>query len=120
MTWPSSDERAQTTTTWAIVPLPIQRLAPSMTQESPSRRAVVSRAIESEPCLGSVRAKAPILSSRAIGGSQRSFCSAEPSMAIVFMASPDWTPRKVARLPSPRCSSMCTRPEAIGLMPGHP
>ena len=72
MTWPSSSERAQTTTTSAIEPLPIQRLAPSSTQVSPSRRALVSSATESEPCAGSVSAKAPIVSSRAIAGSQRS------------------------------------------------
>ena len=37
-----------------------------------------------------------------------------------FIASPDWTPRKVPRLPSPRCSSMFTRPRASGLIPGQP
>ena len=89
MTWPSSSERAHTTTTSAIDPLPIQRLAPSSTQSSPSRRALVSSATESEPCSGSVSAKAPILSSRAMAGSQRSFCSSDPSTSIVFIASPD-------------------------------
>ena len=53
-----------------------------------------------------------------MGGSQRSFCSSEPSIAIDFIASPDWTPRKVPRLPSPRFSSMWTRPQAIGLIAG--
>src|SRR5918999_1354495 len=48
LTWPSSVERAQTTATSAIVPLPIQRLAPSITQVSPSRRARVSSAMERE------------------------------------------------------------------------
>ena len=52
LTWPSSSERAHTTTTSAIEPLPIQRLAPSSTQPSPSRRALVSSATESEPCVG--------------------------------------------------------------------
>ncbi len=41
-------------------------------------------------------------------------------MAIDFMASPDCTPRKVPRLPSPRCSSMFTSPRVSGLMPGQP
>ena len=118
LTWPSSSERAHTTTTSAIEPLPIQRLAPSSTQSSPSRRALVSSATESEPCSGSVSANAPIASSRAIAGSQRSFCSSEPSRSIDFIASPDCTPRNVPRLPSPRCSSMLTRPRASGLMPG--
>ena len=61
-----------------MVPLPIHFLRPLSTQESPSRRAVVSSETESEPWSGSVRANAPILSSRAIGGSQRCFCSSEP------------------------------------------
>ena len=120
LTWPSSSERAHTTTTSAIEPLPIQRLAPSSTQSSPSRRALVSSATESEPCSGSVSANAPIASSRAIAGSQRSFCSSEPSRSIDFIASPDCTPRNVPRLPSPRWSSMFTRPRASGLIPGQP
>ena len=88
MTFPSAVSRAHTTTTSAMVPLPIHRFSPSMTHSSPSRRAVVSSAIESEPWFGSVSAKAPIFSSRAIGGNHRSFCSSEPSMAMEFMASP--------------------------------
>ena len=44
---------------------------------------------------GSVSANAPIFSSRAIAGSQRCFCSSEPSSAIDFIASPDCTPRNV-------------------------
>ena len=75
LTWPSATSRAQTTTTSAIVPLPIHFFAPLMTQSSPSRRAEVSSATESEPCSGSVSANAPSLSSRAIGGSHRCFCS---------------------------------------------
>ena len=55
-------ERAHTTTTSAIEPLPIQRFAPSSTQSSPSRRARVSSATESDPWSGSVRANAPIAS----------------------------------------------------------
>ena len=91
-----------------------------MTQVSPSRRAEVSSATESEPWSGSVSANAPSLSSSAIGGSQRCFCSSEPSIAIDCIASPAWTPRKVPRLPSPRLSSMWTRPLAIGLIGGQP
>jgi hypothetical protein len=56
----------------------------------------------------------------AMAGSQRSFCSSEPHIAIEFMASPAWTPRNTPRLPSPRCSSIVTRPQAIGLIPAHP
>src|SRR4028118_791027 len=63
-TWSSATSRAKTTTTSAKVPLPIQRLAPSMTQPSPSRRAVVSRPrATSEPPWGPGGAKAPRASS---------------------------------------------------------
>ena len=67
-------------------PLPIHFFRPFSTKESPSRRAEVSRPTASEPCSGSVRPKAPIFSSRAISGSQRSRCSSEPSTAIDCMA----------------------------------
>ena len=93
-------------------------------RRAPTRRRrgerVVSSATESEPWSGSVSANAPICSRRAMAGSQRSFCSSEPSRSIDFIASPDWTPRNVPRLPSPRLSSMWTRPRASGLMPGQP
>ncbi len=105
LTLPSS-LRAHTTTTSAMLPDPIQRLAPFSTYESPTRRAFVSSATESEPWSGSVRANAPSCSRRAMLGSQRCFCSSEPSIAIDFIANPDWTPRNVPRLPSPRLSSM--------------
>ena len=91
-----------------------------MTHSSPSRRAEVSSATESEPWSGSVSAKAPSFSSVAIRGSHRCFCSSEPSMAIDCMASPACTPRNVPRLPSPRLSSMFTSPAAIGLIGGQP
>ncbi len=59
-------------------------------------------------------------SSRAIGGSHRSFCSSEPSIAIDFIASPACTPTKVPRLPSPRLSSMATSPADSGSTGGQP
>ena len=103
-----------------MLALPIQRLAPSSTQESPSRRTVVSSATESEPWSGSVSAKAPIRSSVAIPGSQRCRCSSLPSRLIVPMASPDWTPRNVFTLPSPREISRLTIPAASRDSPGQP
>ena len=112
--------RAQTTTRSATLPRPIHRLRPLSTQLSPSRLAEVSRATESEPCSGSVSANAPSLSMAAMAGSERSFCSSEPHIAIDFMARPACTPRNTPRLPSPRCSSIVTRPHAIGLIPAHP
>ncbi len=119
-TWRSASSRAQTTTTSAIEPLPIHFFAPLIIHVSPSRRAVVSSATESEPCVGSVSANAPMLSSWAMAGSQRCFCSSEPSIAIDCIARPAWTPTNVPRLPSPRLSSMWTRPLAIGLIGGQP
>ena len=103
-----------------MVPLPIHFLVPLSTHVSPSRWAVVSRLTESDPWSGSVSAKAPIVSTVAIDGSQRCFCSSEPSIAIDFIARPACTPRKVPRLPSPRLSSRWTRPVAIGLIGGQP
>ena len=41
-------------------------------------------------------------------------------MAIDCIASPACTPTNVPRLPSPRLSSMCTSPVAIGLIGGQP
>src|SRR5829696_4458277 len=82
-TCPSSTSRAQMMTRSAKVALPIQRFSPFMTQESPSRRAVVSSITESEPWSGSVRPQAPIFSILAIPGSHLRFCSSEPQMATV-------------------------------------
>ena len=119
-TSPESVSRAHTVTRSATVPLPIQRFRPSRIQWSPSRRAVVSNAIESDPCSGSVSANAPSLSIVDMLGSQRCFCSSEPHIAIDCMARPACTPRNVPSDPSPRCSSMCTSPTASGLMPAAP
>ncbi len=74
----------------------------------------------SDPCSGSVSAKAPSASMRAIAGSQRSRCSSEPSISIDCMARPEWTPKNVSTLPSARASSMWTRPSATALRPGQP
>ena len=74
-----STSRAHTTMRSANVPLPIHCFFPLRTQWSPSRRAVVARPpAMSEPCSGSVRAKAPIDVRSAMPGSQRSRCSGEP------------------------------------------
>ena len=103
-----------------MLALPIQRLAPFSTHASPSRRAVVSSATESEPWSGSVRAKAPIRSSVAIPGSQRCLCSSLPSTLIEPIARPDCTPRKVLTLPSPRDISTVAIPAARRDRPGQP
>jgi hypothetical protein len=96
LTLSSATSRAQTTTRSAKVPLPIQRFSPSITHSSPSRRAVVSspRATSDPPC-GSVSPNAPIFSIRAIAGSQRSRCSAEPQRSMLPIARPLWMPKKL-------------------------
>ncbi len=112
--------RAKTTITSAAWPLPIQRLCPLSTHSWPSRRAEVSRATESEPCSGSVKANAPVCSNRAIDGSHRSFCSSEPSMLIAPMHRLACTPRNVLMLPSTRAISRATIPAALRVIPGQP
>ena len=61
----------------------MKRFAPSSTHEPPSapssNRAVVRVPPESLPAPGSVRPYAPMTSPRAIGTSQRCFCSGEPA-----------------------------------------
>jgi hypothetical protein len=115
-----ASSRAHTTTTSANEAFPIHRLRPSSTHSSPSRRALVASDTESEPWSGSVSANAPIRSSRAIGGSQRCFCSSEPSRPIAPIASPECTPKNVLTLPSVRASSRATIPAARRLIPGQP
>jgi hypothetical protein len=41
-------------------------------------------------------------------------------MAIVPIARPEWTPKNVLRLPSPRDISIATSPAATWLIPGQP
>ncbi len=81
---------------------------------------MVSSITESDPWSGSVRPQAPIFSILAISGSHLCFCSSEPQMATVPMASPEWTPKNVFKLPSPRAISMAHSPAATWLMPGQP
>ena len=52
----SSPVRANTTYVWATPALVMNRLEPSITQSSPSRRAVVRIALASEPDPASVSA----------------------------------------------------------------
>jgi hypothetical protein len=123
LTWLSSRSRAQITVRSANVALPIQRFWPLSTHSSPSRRAVVrSPAATSEPPVGSVSPNAPICSNRAIAGSQRSFCSSEPQLAMLPMASPECTPKKVAREASACAISSAIQPLSSddGLVPAIP
>ena len=115
-----SSARAQITATSAIDASPIQRLAPSRTQSSPSRRAVVVIAPGSLPAPGSVRPKQPTASPAAMAGSQACFCSSEPHAWIAVMASEPWTEANVRRPVSPASSSRQASPYSTALRPGQP
>ena len=106
-----SRSRAQTTTMSANVALPIQRLSPSSTHSSPSRRAVVRMPpATSEPPSGSVSPNAPIVSIRAIEGSQRCRCSSVPPAYTEPIARPVWMPKKLFTDGSTRAISACRKP----------
>ena len=105
-----SSTRAQTTATSATDASPIHRFAPSRTQPSPSRRAVVVIAAGSEPPCGSVRAKHPISSPVAMPGSQRCFCSSEPYRRIALIAREPCTDTNVRQPESAASSSRQTSP----------
>ncbi len=121
LTSSSSTSRAQTTTRSAKDALPIHFFSPSSTHSSPSRRAVVaSPPAIPEPCSGSVRANAPRSSIRAIAGSHRSCCSADPHSRTEPIASPPCTPRKVWIDGSTRATSIDTIPSNSALRSGQP
>ena len=116
LTWLSSTSRAQMIDTSHHGALPIHFFWPLRIQLSPSRLAVVvSPPPVPEPTSGSVRPKHPIFSRRAIGGSHFCFCSSEPNSAIVPMARPMWTPKKVANDGSTRHISMISMPCSLSL-----
>ena len=101
---------AQTTATSAMLARPIQRLAPVSTQSSPSRRAVVSMPAGSLPPDGSVSAKHPMSSPRAMPGSHWLFCSSEPNFEIADIARDPCTETNVRQPLSAASSSRQTRP----------
>src|SRR5689334_639796 len=103
------------------VALPIHLFSPLRIQVSPSRLAVVnSPPLVPDPTRGSVRAKQPIFSQRAIGGSHFCFCSSDPSRYMEPMASPLWTPKNVQKDASTRANSMATKPNSFWLPPAQP
>ena len=59
----------------------MNRFWPSMTQSSPSRRAVVRVPPASEPAIGSVSPYAPSIAPDASGGRNRSRCSSVPAIS---------------------------------------
>ncbi len=111
---------AQMIATSAMEASPIHRFAPSITQSSPSRTAVVTMLAGSLPAVGSVSPKQPIRSPAAMPGSQRCFCSSEPNLPIALIASEPCTLTNVRRPESPASSSMAARPYSTALRPAHP
>jgi hypothetical protein len=106
----ASTTRAHTTATSATEARPIQRFAPSITQSSPSRRAVVVIAAGSEPPCGSVSAKHPMSSPFAMPGSHRCFCSSVPYLWMALIASEPCTETNVRQPLSAASSSRHARP----------
>ncbi len=88
----------------------IHIFVPESTQSSPSRLALVRMRPGSEPASGSVSPKHPITSPRAIGGSQRCFCSSEPNLQIGNMQSDPWTLTNERNPLSPASSSRHASP----------
>jgi hypothetical protein len=72
---------------------------------SPSRRAVVRRPPASEPTCGSVRQKAPSISPRASGTSQRCFCASLAQAIMIEQTGQLFTEITVEVAPSPAATS---------------
>jgi hypothetical protein len=100
--------------------------SPLMTQSSPSRTAVVSMWVASEPCFGSVmpKAKPPVPSS--ILGTHSAFCSSVPwasmSRRPTLLPTIDdsfcrslWRPRPLRA----RCSRMTAMPRFVPSLPPY-
>src|SRR5207249_620107 len=60
-----------------------------------------------------------MFSAAAMSGNQRCLCSSDPHSAMEPVASPLWTPWKVAIEGSTRDISMATNPTSIGLAPEY-
>ena len=95
------------------------------THSPPSSRAVVARPpAMSEPWSGSVRANAPSWVNAVRPGSQRAFCSSEPSSSIMPTISSLWIPTSAERDTSARATSTYMSPlksldVAVGLQPAE-
>ena len=74
----------------------------------------------SEPAVGSVSPKQPIVSPAAMPGSHSFFCSSEPHLWMALMAREPWTLTKVRSPESPASSSMAARPYSTGAPAGQP
>ena len=77
----------------ATIPRLIPDFSPVITYASPSRTARQERLAASEPTPGSVRARATMVSPRAVEGSQRAFISSLPLFPRISPARPaSWMP----------------------------
>ena len=79
--------RTIVTTTSPKPPLVTHALAPFSTQPPSTLRAWADIPAASEPASGSESEKAPSISPRAMGGSQRSFCASVPWARIICVGS---------------------------------
>jgi len=100
-------------------PFVIHIFVPERTQPESSRRAAVRMWVGSLPKSGSVRPKHPITSPRAMGGSQRCFCSSDPYFQIGNMQRDPWTETKPRNPLSPASSSRQARPYETAFAPAH-
>ncbi len=101
---------AHTIATSAMPPFVIHIFVPLTIQSEPSRRAWVLMRAGSLPASGSVRPKQPTTSPRAIGGSQRCFCSSLPNFQIGNIASDPCTDTNDRAPLSPASSSKHASP----------
>jgi hypothetical protein len=92
------------------VPFVIHIFVPETIQSVPSRRALVRILDGSDPASASVSPKQPTTSPRAMGGSQRCFCSSEPKRQIGNMQSDPCTETNDRKPLSPASSSRHVRP----------
>jgi hypothetical protein len=121
---PASPEVRANTRSYVATCIPVlKRFIPLMTQSSPSRLAVVSSHVASEPWSGSVRPNA-IASSWRMTGSMSSFCSGVPSFARISAIG--WLPTTLVSVCRSECSpigllAMCSRMSAMSwLVPSLP
>ena len=104
---PGLPEVRANTMSWVARCRPLlKRLAPLITHSSPSRTAVVSSQVASEPWLGSVRPNAMRTSPVNIRSRYSSFCSGRPNSSIIS------TTGKLPTIDDSFCRSLC-RPSPL-------
>src|SRR2546430_7847254 len=99
---------ANTSASLETEPLEIHVFRPRITQESPSRFAVVRSFVASLPTSGSVSPKQPMTSPLQSDASHRCFCPSVPNWRIVISTSEIWTESVVRTDESARPTSSVT------------